>query len=101
FSQQNRITLLEKDTTFRFDDALAAQFQSLGHLGSVHQLFLNLTQNPLLAEFSWLLEWPAFDDAKKRQLYSKYACHELHFFLSRKDPKFFVAVIKPFLASRR
>jgi len=101
FSRQNRVTVLEKDEAFRFDDALAAQFQAIGHLGAVQQLFFNLTQNPQLNEFSWLLEWKTFDDAKKRALYSQYACHELHFFLQRKDRAFFDAVVRPFLASKR
>ena len=101
FSRQNRVTVLEADAAFRFDDALAAQFQAIGHLGAVQQLFFNLTQNPQLNEFSWLLEWKTFDDAKKRALYSQYACHELNFFLQRKDRAFFDAVVQPFLASKR
>ena len=40
-------------------------------------------------------------DAEKRELYSKFACHELHFFLSQKDPKFFAAVVRPYLANKR
>jgi hypothetical protein len=101
FSRQNRVSVLEADKAFRFDDALAAQFQAIGHLGAVQQLFFNLTQNPLLNEFSWLLEWKTFDDAKKRALYSQYACHELNFFLQRKDRAFFGAVVQPLLASKR
>src|SRR5205807_3190015 len=40
-------------------------------------------------------------DAEKRELYSKFACHELHFFLARKDPAFFAAVVKPYLANKK
>ncbi|HWB01902.1 MAG TPA: tetratricopeptide repeat protein [Verrucomicrobiales bacterium] len=101
FSQQNRVSLLEKDVPLKFNDALAAQFQAYNHLGSVHQLFASLSGNPLLAEFSWLLEWPKLDDTRRRELYSKYACHELHFFLARKDPAFFKAVVLPYLADKR
>ncbi|HEX2749410.1 MAG TPA: hypothetical protein VHM91_15480, partial [Verrucomicrobiales bacterium] len=101
YSQQNLTTLLQKEVPFRFNDALAAQFQAYGHLGSVHQLFTSLTGNRVLAEFSWLLDWPKLDDARRRELYSKYACHELHFFLARKSPDFFKAVVLPHLASKR
>jgi tetratricopeptide (TPR) repeat protein len=101
FSQQNRVSLLEKDVPLKFNDALAAQFQAYNHLGSVHQLFASLSGNPLLAEFSWLLEWPRLDEARRRELYSKYACHELHFFLARKDPAFFKAVVLPYLRDKR
>ncbi|MCP3692670.1 MAG: hypothetical protein GY917_10790, partial [Planctomycetaceae bacterium] len=34
-------------------------------------------------------------------LYSKYACHELNFFLYHKDPRFFELVILPYLANKK
>ena len=48
-----------------------------------------------------MTRWPELDEARQRELYSKYACHELNLFLSRKDPEFFAAVIKPYLANKR
>ena len=33
--------------------------------------------------------------------YSKYACHELSFFISRKDPAFFKEVVRPHLANKK
>ena len=38
--------------------------------------------------------------AQKLDTYSENACHELHFFLSQKDPEFFGSVVKPFLANK-
>jgi hypothetical protein len=38
--------------------------------------------------------------AEKLDNYSKHACHELHFFLSQKDPEFFRSVVRPFLANK-
>ena len=32
--------------------------------------------------------------------YSKYACHELHFFLYHKDPEFFRTVVQPYLKNK-
>ena len=48
----------------------------------------------------FVLDWPKLKPEEKRALYSKYACHELHFFLSKKDPAFFDAVVKPYLAQQ-
>src|SRR5690606_33924771 len=48
----------------------------------------------------WLLDWPNLDAAQKRARYSKYACHELNFFLSRKDPAFFREVVQPYLRNK-
>jgi hypothetical protein len=101
FSRQNRISLLEKDVPFAFKDALTATWQNIGHLGAAHSLLFNLSGNATLAEFSWLLEWNMLTPEKKADLYSRYACHELHFFLARKDPDFFKRVIQPFLANKR
>jgi hypothetical protein len=39
-----------------------------------------------------VLTWPQLKDAEKRAKYSEFACHELNFFLSKKDPAFFAAV---------
>ena len=34
-------------------------------------------------------------------MYSKYACHELSFFLAMKDPEFFKSVVVPHLANKK
>jgi hypothetical protein len=101
YSRQNRVSLLEKDVPFEFRDALTATWQNVGSLGAAHGLLFSLTGNAQLAEFSWLMEWPTLAPARKAELYSRYACHELHFFLSRKDPEFFSKVIAPYLVSKR
>ena len=54
-----------------------------------------------LDEFAFILDWPTFDEKKKRELYSKHACHELAFFIARKDPAFFAAVLQPYLANKK
>src|SRR5207245_10142 len=54
-----------------------------------------------LAEFAFVLNWPKLKDAEKRELYSKFACHELHVFLSKKDPAFFNTVVKPYLGNKK
>ena len=101
FTQQNAVTVLEKDVPFGLKDALSSRFQTYGNLNSAWDLLYNLSKNPTLAEFAFLRTWPTLDDAAKRTLYSKYACHELSFFLSRKDPAFFKTVIQPYLANKR
>ncbi len=101
FTQQNTITVLEKEVPFALPDALSSRFQTYGNLNSAWDLLYNLSKNPTLAEFAFLRTWPTLDAAAKRTLYSKYACHELSFFLSRKDPDFFKTVIQPYLANKR
>ena len=40
-------------------------------------------------------------DDEKRELYSKNACHELSFFLMKKDPEFFKSIIQPYLKNKK
>lgn len=101
FTQQNQVTIIEKDAPFTLKDAATAKFQMLGDLGAVFDLLQTLTGESTLADFRFVIEWPGYDAAKKRELYSKNACHELSFFLQRKDPEFFKAVILPYLANKK
>ena len=46
------------------------------------------------------LPWHSFDLQKKNQLYTKYSCHELNFFLFRKDKEFYESVVKDFIKNK-
>ncbi|MBQ6923671.1 MAG: hypothetical protein IJQ73_03435 [Kiritimatiellae bacterium] len=53
-------------------------------------------------EFGFVADWGgAKTDAEKRELYGRYACHELDLFLHEKDPKFFAEVVAPNLRNKR
>lgn len=101
FTRQNQVSILEKGAPFTMKDAATAKFETSESLGGIFTLFRTLSNNLTLAEFSFVLDWPTLDAAKKRELYSKYACHELSFFLQRKDPAFFKSVILPYLANKK
>src|SRR5204862_210670 len=70
-------------------------------LARVYGLYVTLSQNPHLIEFGFITRWNQLKPEEKRATYSKYACHELSFFLSRKDPEFFEAVIVPYLKNKK
>ncbi len=52
-------------------------------------------------EFKFVPDWPEFDDEKRLELYTKHACHELNFFLMKKDPEFFRAVVVTHIRNKR
>ena len=60
-----------------------------------------ISGSPTLTEFNFILTWPNLKAEEKRKKYSKYACHELNFFLFHKDPKFFNDVVKPFITNKK
>ena len=62
---------------------------------------VTLSNNPNLVEFGFVLNWDQMKPEEKRAKYSKYACHELNYFLLRKDPAFFEAVVLPYLKNKK
>jgi hypothetical protein len=101
FSQRKEITVLEKGKTLTLEDILTSEMETYDTLGSVHALFTTLSGDATLAKFAWVLQWPSLKDDEKRAKYSEFACHELNFFLARKDAAFFAKVVKPALANKK
>jgi len=101
YAEQKKATPVFADAPFAIPDITTSKLEVYDSLERVYSLFTTLSADPTLAEFGFVLRWPAFNDEEKRTLYSKYVCHELNLFLSRKDPAFFERVIRPFLANKR
>lgn len=101
FAEKKEVTVLENGKTITLADILTSDLETYDTLGGIHSLFSTLNTDPKLAEFAWILQWPKLKDDEKRSKYSEYASHELHFFLSKKDPEFFAKVIKPYLANKK
>lgn len=100
FTQQKQISILASGEKLELADITTARFETYDSLARVYSLYLTLSGNPTLAEFGFLLGWPDMSPEQKREKYSKYACHELHFFLFHKDPEFFEGVVRPFLENK-
>ena len=101
FSQSKQIEVLNKGETLLIEDIVSAKFQQYDDLGDVYQLFLTLNPATHLPKFEFILNWEDHPIEKKQELYSKFACHELNFFLMHKDPIFFSRVIEPHLKNKR
>ena len=48
-----------------------------------------------------MLGWPDLSEEDKRSFYSKYACHELNFFIYQKDKTFFKKVVRKHILNKR
>jgi hypothetical protein len=101
YTEQKQITLVEAGKALAIDDVGASNVEPYDTLAKLHGLFSTLSGDPRLAEFRFILDWPKLKPEEKRANYSKYACHELSFFLSRKDPEFFKTVILPYLQNKK
>ena len=100
FAEQRRLELVDTGASTTIEDVTTASVESYDSLASVFRLFATLSGNQDLVEFNFLLRWPELESEEKRELYSKYACHELHFFLHQKDRAFFDEVVRPYLANK-
>ncbi len=100
FTQQKQVNVLATGDVLKINDIASARFESYDSLSKVYGLFTTLSKDATLAEFSFVLDWNTLKADQKREKYSKYACHELNFFLSRKDPAFFQTVVRPYLKQK-
>lgn len=101
FTQRRKATLLRPGQTLTVSDFRSSEVQPYGTIGDVYKTLLGISGDEGLAEFAFVANWASLDETEKRAIYSEQACHELHFFLSRKDPEFFKAVVKPYLANKK
>jgi hypothetical protein len=99
-AEKRRIEFVAGGASTVVADARTSKVETYDSLTAVHRLFRSLTGNEDLATFAFVLRWPTLPDAEKRALYAKHACHELHFFLYRKDRPFFDAVVRPYLVHK-
>jgi hypothetical protein len=101
FTEQKLVSVAEADKPFVLENVRTSKMEVYDSLAKVHGLLSTLNTDATFKEFSFVLNWPGMEMAKKRELYSKYACHELSYFLYKKDPAFFKSVIKPYLVNKK
>ena len=100
--EQRQVALLAAGESMTIADAASARLSPYDSLAGVYGLFVTLAQgDPRLARFEFILHWPKMTPQEKRAKYSEFTCHELSFFLSRKDPEFFEKAVLPYLRNKR
>ena len=101
FTQRRNVTLLQEEETLTINDLRSAELQTFDTIGQVYDALVAINPNKDLHGLRLLMDWPELNEETRRGLYSEYASHELNFFLSRKDPGYFEAVVKPYTANKR
>jgi hypothetical protein len=106
FNERYMRSTLQPGETLRVDDIQSAEVVTYETFDQVFTLFDSMASaqssklRAQLLEFSFLVDWPQLEHKVKLQFYNRYASHELHFFLHRKDRSFFDAVVAPFLRNK-
>lgn len=98
--EQKRIEFVPAGKAVELADPRGAEVALHDTLGDAFRLLQSITRDGEFARFAFLADWPAKTADEKATLYREHACHELHFFLFRKDRAFFDAAIKPFLQQK-
>jgi hypothetical protein len=101
FSQQKQITVVGAKQPFTLSDITTSKFQAYDSLPRVYGLYTTLSHDANLAEFGFILNWHTMKPEEKQAMYSKYACHELTFFVFKKDPDFFRQSVRPYLQYKK
>jgi hypothetical protein len=102
FTQQKRISLIPADGTLVIPDITSTRFEVYDNIPQIFSLYATLgSDSEKVAEFTTIARWPSLSPEAKAEAYKKCASHELHFFLFKKDPKYFEQAVKPYLANKR
>ncbi len=101
FVETKNITPLKKDASLVIADITTSTYNIYDSMGKLYALYSALNGTPELAEFSFVTQWASLDDKTKLEKYSKFACHELNWFIYRKDRAFFDKNILPFLKNKK
>ena len=101
YAEQKIVTPVAAQGVLEIADATTAQFETYDTVAKAYRLLSTLGNNATFTEFEFGARWPDLDAKEKQRLYSKYACHELSFFLQKKDPDFFRTVVAPYLKNKK
>ncbi len=101
FAQRKQVTAVTAGQPLVLADITSSRFETYDSLARVYALYATLSNDATLAEFSFVLNWPTLKPEEKQEKYSKYACHELNFFLAQKDPEFFKTTVLPYLKNKK
>jgi hypothetical protein len=101
FTEQDSVTLLKQGDKLVIPDLLTGRLETFDHLGAAYRYLLALRDDSTLREFGFITGWNTLKPEEKRAKYSKYACHELSFFIAMKDPEFFKNTVVSHLANKK
>ncbi len=101
FTEKQQVTVLSEGQPLEIADITTSKMEVYDTLARVYGLYSTLSKNATLAQFGFILRWMKLSEEEKRAKYSEFACHELAFFISRKDPEFFKRAILPYLRNKK
>ncbi|EFA81283.1 hypothetical protein PPL_05262 [Heterostelium album PN500] len=100
FTEKKLITTVPAGQEFTISNADSAKFTIYDTLSKFLSLVKTIAPSDQLQDFSFVVDWESLSQEQKNEKFSKFYCHELAFFIYKKDKKFFEQVVKPFVSSK-
>jgi hypothetical protein len=101
FTERKEVSVLDAGQSLRIEDLTTSKLEVIDTLGRAYGLYRTLQPGAALDAFEFVTRWPKLNEEERRAKYSEFACHELHLFLSRKDPEYFRKVVQPYLRNKK
>ena len=100
YSEDKEISVVRKGSTAVIEGQSGSEMKIYDSLEKVFGLYSTFNRKGALDEFKFILDWDKLTKEQKQDKYSQYACHELNYYLSKKDGAFFGSVVKPHLENK-
>ncbi len=107
YLEEKKISVLKTKEEILLKDVTPSSFYLFDSLSSVHAIYTTLLgkSNPSeakkLAEFAFILNWNTMKEKEKLEKYSNYSCHELNYFIYKKDKSFFDKTVLPYIQNKK
>ncbi|MBN2494006.1 MAG: hypothetical protein JXR96_05395 [Deltaproteobacteria bacterium] len=101
FIEKKQVAGLAAGDSLVIEDITTSKVEILDDLARIMRLFQTVSNDAKLPTFQFVTRWDRLSDEERSKLYSEHACHELSFFLSRKDPDFFSGTVEPYLQNKK
>ena len=101
YAEQKLITPVQEKADVTVGDVTTSRFEIYDTVAKIYHLLATLSPDATFGEFSFVANWSGLEAKEQHRLYSKYACHELNFFLYHKDPAFFEHEVTPSLRNKK
>ncbi|KJE96042.1 hypothetical protein CAOG_06416 [Capsaspora owczarzaki ATCC 30864] len=101
FVEQKEVATVQANESFVVQNIRTSKIEVYDSLDKAYRLLSAISNSSLLQEFNFVLEWPTLSQETKLAKFSQYACHELAFFLYKKDRPFFDSVVRSYYSNKK
>ncbi|KAK5583421.1 hypothetical protein RB653_005014 [Dictyostelium firmibasis] len=99
YKEEKLITPVVQNSPFEILNVNSSKYTVYDSLDKVLSLMKTLNKS-YLQDFSFISEWESLSFEKKKEKFSKFTCHELNFFIFKKDKEFFGQVVLPLIQTK-